>query len=394
MASHDREISQAITRIALAGDGAVLGLGLAVIAVRTWFKFHSHSKALQSIQHTPVSHIADLRSLLPPPQDYGGDSGNRTHDPVQAHPLVIVRGKVQPTASVESSGNNESEGVLMTHNSGDKAVIFEKTQTCLYNEWRGLFGWSADWRALFGGSLKEQVTTSVRKVPFVLIENDRLQNLNFVHINLDESRHKLPLITVYHHLHPVQASPYTVFQAIFGRGYPVGLLDEEKILPPGKEITATGQLYLSHDGHPAIKSCKWLPYFLSDLTKDQLVEDITIGKTVLFWSGIVLSTAAVVVLSYAAVRNWHRWKEWRRQRQAQQARDDPPVSNAAEDESGNVPDGELCVVCLMRRRRSAFIPCGHHVCCSRCAQLVERDSNPKCPVCRQNVRNSVRIYDS
>ena len=129
MASHDREISQAITRIALAGDGVVLGLGLAVIAVRTWFKFHSHSKALQSIQHTPVSHIADLRSLLPPPQEYGGDSGNQTHDPAQAQPLVIVRGKVQPTTSVESSGKNEGEGVLMTHNSGDKAVIFEKTQT-------------------------------------------------------------------------------------------------------------------------------------------------------------------------------------------------------------------------------------------------------------------------
>lgn len=129
MASHDREISQAITRIALAGDGAVLGIGLAAIAVRTWFKFQSHSKALQSIQHTPVSHIADLRSLLPPPLEHGGDSENRTCDPQQAEPLVIVRGRVQPTAFVESGGRNEGEGVLMTHNSGDKAVIFEKTQT-------------------------------------------------------------------------------------------------------------------------------------------------------------------------------------------------------------------------------------------------------------------------
>jgi len=31
--------------------------------------------------------------------------------------------------SVENSGRNEGEGVLTTHNSGDKAVIFEKTQT-------------------------------------------------------------------------------------------------------------------------------------------------------------------------------------------------------------------------------------------------------------------------
>nr|ADE77793.1 unknown [Picea sitchensis] len=72
--------------------------------------------------------MADLRSLLPPPQHYGGDSGNRTHDLEQAEPLVIVRGKVWPMTSVENSGKNEGEGVLTTHNSGDKAVIFEKTQ--------------------------------------------------------------------------------------------------------------------------------------------------------------------------------------------------------------------------------------------------------------------------
>eukprot|EP01018_Ginkgo_biloba_P007931 Gb_38210 [translate_table: standard] len=391
MASHDQEISQAITRIALAGDGAVLGLGLAVVAIRTWFKFHTHSKALNKIQQTPVSHIPDLRSLVP---EQDGDKGNRTGDHEQSESLVIVRGKVQTKAFAESHGRNQNDGVLTAHNAGDKAVILEKTQTCLYNEWRGLFGWTSDWRALFGGSLKEQVTSSIRKVPFVLVENGGLRHLNYVHINLDESRHPLPLTTVYHQLHPVQASPYTVFQAVFGRGYPVGLLDEEKILPPGKDITAVGFLSLAHDGTPVIKSCKWLPYFLSDLTKDQLVEEIAIGKTVLFWSGIVVSTAAIGILIYAAFRNWHRWQEWRHRRQAQQPREDPTLTNGTDDESGEVPDGELCVVCLLRRRRSAFIPCGHHVCCPRCAQLVERDSNPKCPVCRQNVRNSVRIYDS
>lgn len=67
---------------------------------------------------------------------------------------------------------------------------------------------------------------------------------------------------------------------------------------------------------------------------------------------------------------------------------------AAEEENGDIPDGELCVICLMRRRRSAFIPCGHLVCCQSCALSVERDLSPKCPVCRQAIRNSVRIYDS
>lgn len=44
--------------------------------------------------------------------------------------------------------------------------------------------------------------------------------------------------------------------------YQVGLLDEEKILPVGKDITAVGFLALTPDGHPVIKSCKRLPCFL------------------------------------------------------------------------------------------------------------------------------------
>jgi len=41
----------------------------------------------------------------------------------------------------------------------------------------------------------------------------------------------------------------------------VGLLDEEKILPLGKDITAVG-LGSLNNGVVEIKSCKDLPYFL------------------------------------------------------------------------------------------------------------------------------------
>lgn len=41
----------------------------------------------------------------------------------------------------------------------------------------------------------------------------------------------------------------------------VGLLDEEKILPLGKEITAVG-ICRWQDGVPEIRSCRDLPYFL------------------------------------------------------------------------------------------------------------------------------------
>lgn len=94
-------------------------------------------------------------------------------------------------------------------------------------------------------------------------------------------------------------------------------------------------------------------------------------------------------------RNWWRWKEWRQtRRQTQEIQNEVRMQSSNDEESGDVPDGQLCVICLMRQRRCAFVPCGHLVCCPQCAISVELDSSPKCPVCRQSIRSSIRIYDS
>ncbi|GMQ08159.1 hypothetical protein CsSME_00052014 [Camellia sinensis var. sinensis] len=98
-------------------------------------------------------------------------------------------------------------------------------------------------------------------VPFILVEGGRRPQSDYLIVNMDGSKHPLPLVTVYHQLQPISASPYTFLQALFGHEYPVGLLDEEKILPLGKDITAVGICSLK-DGIPEIKSCKDLPYFL------------------------------------------------------------------------------------------------------------------------------------
>jgi E3 Ubiquitin ligase len=59
------------------------------------------------------------------------------------------------------------------------------------------------------------------QVPFVLVEGSHWSSSSYVNVKLDGSTHSLPLTTVYHQLHPVQATPYTLFQAILGNGYPV-----------------------------------------------------------------------------------------------------------------------------------------------------------------------------
>jgi E3 ubiquitin-protein ligase MUL1 len=64
MASHDDELCVALTRMALAGDGVVLGIGMTILATKTWLKYKSHLQALQAVQATPLTQIADLRTLI------------------------------------------------------------------------------------------------------------------------------------------------------------------------------------------------------------------------------------------------------------------------------------------------------------------------------------------
>ncbi|XP_059456911.1 E3 ubiquitin-protein ligase SPL2 [Corylus avellana] len=392
MSSHEQALVSLLSQLALSLDGAVLGMALAYAAARSVLKFTATSSALRKIRRAPSLEVSDLRSILPVEDSSSGPS--QQSDQM----IVVVRGTVEAKSAVDLNWKSFKPNVLVSQESGDKAVIVQRTQTCIYNEWKGFFGWTSDLRAIFARSWREQESTSLRTVPFVLVEGYGWQHSDFVVVNMDGSRHPLPLTTIYHQLQPISASPYTFLQALFGHEYPVGLLDEEKILPLGKDITAVG-VFSFKNGIPEIKSCKDLPYFLSDMTKDQMIIDLAFRSKVLLWSCIALGSLSIGVLGYAVVRNWNRWKEWRQQRQLQQPRqaasDDVHSRVAAEEEEmGEVPDGELCVICLMRRRRSAFIPCGHMVCCQRCAISVERESTPKCPVCRQEIRNSLRIYDS
>ncbi|MBA0724379.1 hypothetical protein Golax_021070 [Gossypium laxum] len=352
MSSHEQAVASLISQLALSFDGAVLGAALAYAALRTIFRFKATSTALRKIRGAPYFRVADLRSLL---EEDRSDS----HE----EPIVVIRGAVEARSATDlRSLKNLKSNVLVSQESGDKAVIIQRTQT----------------------------------VPFILVEGGQWPQSDFVIVNMNGSKHPLPLTTVYHQLHPINASPYTFLQALFGHEYPVGLLDEEKILPVGKEISAVGICGFSN-GVPEVKACKELPYFLTDMTKDQMLLDLAFKTKILFWSGVVLGSLSIGILGYAFVRNWNKWKE-RRLRRFQQAAnaatDDSTLQMDLDEELGDVPDGELCVVCLMRRRRSAFIPCGHLVCCQHCAVSVERELVPKCPVCRMAIRSSVRIYAS
>ena len=50
---------------------------------------------------------------------------------------------------------------------------------------------------------------------------------------------------------------------------------------------------------------------------------------------------------------------------------------------------DACKVCLDAEANCAFIECGHIVSCLNCAKLLTR-----CPVCRETIKRTLRIYKS
>ncbi|XP_010534938.1 PREDICTED: E3 ubiquitin-protein ligase SPL2-like [Tarenaya hassleriana] len=384
MSSPEHALLSLLSELAFSFDGAVLGLALAYGAVRSVLKCTSSSTALSKIRDSPELRISDLRSLIPTSHDESHPYDRRNGDDQR---VVIIRGTVRPKLAVGGSSKNN---VLVSQETGDRAVIIERTQTYMYSGWKSFFHFSSGHRAIFGRSLRKQEASSLRMMPFVLVENDQQPLSNSVVVNLDGSMQPLPLTTVYNRIQPINASPYSFLQAIFFPEYPVGLLHEEKILPSGKDITAVG-ICSFNNGVPEIKSCKDLPYFLSEMTKDKMVLDLIFQTKVLFWSSIVMGCVSVGILGYAAVRGWNRWKSWKHEREPQRPSQPLTDDDDAED-TDNIPDGQLCVVCLTRRRMPAFIPCGHIVCCPNCALAIERELTPKCPVCCQTIRGSMRVY--
>nr|XP_009861189.1 E3 ubiquitin-protein ligase MYLIP [Ciona intestinalis] len=72
----------------------------------------------------------------------------------------------------------------------------------------------------------------------------------------------------------------------------------------------------------------------------------------------------------------------------------PKSSNIPEDEVevlrerlSMISDALTCRVCLDAEIDSAFVPCGHQVCCKYCAARCE-----KCPICRQHVQEFLTVF--
>lgn len=53
-----------------------------------------------------------------------------------------------------------------------------------------------------------------------------------------------------------------------------------------------------------------------------------------------------------------------------------------------------CTVCLEKACDSVVYTCGHMCMCYDCAMNVKASSDPLCPICRQDIKDVIRIYKS
>lgn len=115
--SQERAIVSLLSEVAFSFDGAFLGVALAFAAVRTVLKYVSNSAALCKVREVPYVTVSGLRSIL--------ESENYNESQPSNGKLVIVRG----TVDTEGSWNSLKTNVLVSQESGHRAVAIQRTLT-------------------------------------------------------------------------------------------------------------------------------------------------------------------------------------------------------------------------------------------------------------------------
>ncbi|GJP46070.1 hypothetical protein CLOM_g5406 [Closterium sp. NIES-68] len=333
------------------------------------------------------------------------------------------------------------------HGAKQPCAVVERSDVMLYSELHPLLGWVIK---------SDQVNLVRQSVPFSLTDTSH-PSAPRVDISLVGASQPLPLDTVYSHMHKAEPSwGATAMHVLIGKRLPVGLRTDERVLPINQEVTAVGHVRRGSDGRPAIFASQRFPYFLFPETKAGMIQKLNQRWGALLGWGVLLSATAAGVIGLAVWRTYRRRQARRQQRQQveqaelerwmqilsdrQQQTAGAGAGGATGEATGGrgqvvadgglvlnshsgaitaspsdlersleslirggdadeevvgeeVQSGELCVVCLHRKRKAVFIPCGHRVCCLSCSRVV-RVEQALCPICRGQVLAAFRVYDA
>lgn len=52
-------------------------------------------------------------------------------------------------------------------------------------------------------------------------------------------------------------------------------------------------------------------------------------------------------------------------------------------------EGDICIVCMDQPYDMVIVPCGHYCLCSECTHAIRSGLDPRCPICRGDIKNAV-----
>uniref|UniRef100_A0A8C1W0V6 RING-type E3 ubiquitin transferase n=1 Tax=Cyprinus carpio TaxID=7962 RepID=A0A8C1W0V6_CYPCA len=170
---------------------------------------------------------------------------------------------------------------------------------------------------------------------------------------------------------------------------PKGHLETEEMLKVGASLTAVGELILDTDGLPKIRPpTDGSEYFLSTDGFETLRLEQE-GKAGVFRVlACVCALAGVALLMWAGRRYYRQLKLWWEQ---ENMRSEFELMGAGEEENGVEVPENVCVICLSNPRGCVLLDCGHVCCCFHCYQALPQ---PICPICRQNIKCVVPLYQA
>ncbi|XP_059642468.1 E3 ubiquitin-protein ligase SPL2-like isoform X1 [Cornus florida] len=269
----------------------VFGVGTGLIAWIAHRASVNNSETLEKVRSIPTVRISDLRSILP--------NGHRSK-------RVFVRGVVQPKPSDSQKAN---PNVLHSAETGQEAIVVKRRQTCIYKEKviKEEKKQDSDLKPTTKEETREweeTVSSTYRKVPFILAEGVRRPCSDYVIVDTDDLQHYLPLTKVYSHrsrLYHHKSSNVDV---------KADMLTEERIFPVGEVINAVGACSLEN-GVPVIRPCNTLPKFLTYYSKDSLVKELSDSVESSIATSGIFKGLSTCLLSYAAADFlYHKFYEY------------------------------------------------------------------------------------
>ncbi|XP_028831109.1 mitochondrial ubiquitin ligase activator of nfkb 1-A [Denticeps clupeoides] len=173
---------------------------------------------------------------------------------------------------------------------------------------------------------------------------------------------------------------------------PKGQLETEEMLKVGATLTGVGELILDTDRIVKLRPpSNGAEYFLS--TSDFEALRLEQEGEVMVWRVLasVCALVGVAAVLWVARRYYRTLQEkWEMDRLRREFR---RISEEVDDgrSAGEEPLENSCVICLSNPRSCVLLDCGHVCCCFSCYQALPQ---PTCPICRQNIRRVVPLYQA